>query len=167
MKLDPLSYTEILVSLLYQLIEIAPLGQTRSMSGGLHDDVAHLAMLAFMTTLLPRYGRDDFNYLLSDRLDSVLQELCVTSVDTQDSRPSLILWTLFIGGISVLRCKDNRWLILEICERQHLYDWPAVRGQLCRFPWIYTLHDGPGQCLWEDAQHRSADVSRDFLQLET
>lgn len=158
MKLDPLTYTENLVSLLYQLIEIAPLGQTRSILG-LHDNVAHLAMLAFMTTLLPRYGRDDFNYLLSDRLDNALQELRVTSVDTQDSRPSLILWTLFIGGISVLRCKDNRSLILEICERQHLYDWPAVRDQLCRFPWIYTLHDDPGRCMWEDAQRRSADIS--------
>lgn len=166
LKLDPLNYTETLVSLLYQLIEIAPLGQARSMLGGLHDDIAHLAMLAFMTTLLPRYGRDDSNYTLSDRLESVIQGLHVTSADIQESRPPLLLWALFISGISVLKCKDHRWLISEICERQHLYDWPAIRHQLCRFPWIYTLHDVPGRCLWEDAQRRSTNVSREVLQIK-
>lgn len=165
-KLDPLSYTETLVSLLYQLMEVDPLGQPRSMLGGLDDDVAHLAMLAFMTTLLPRYGRDGFYYLLSDRLESAIQDLQVTSVDTQEIRPSLLLWALFIGGISVLKCKDTRSLISEICERQHLYDWPAVHRQLCRFPWIYTLHDNPGRSLWEDVQRRSTNVSREVLLLK-
>ena len=165
-KLDPLSYTETLVSLLYRLIEVAPLGQPRSMSGGPYDDVAHLAMLAFMTTLLPKYGRDDFCYLLSDRLESAIQNLHVTSADTQDSGFSLLLWTLFIGGVSVLERKDHRWLILETCERLDLYDWPAVRCQLCEFPWIHTLHDVPGRCLWEDAQRRGTEITRKFLQLE-
>ena len=166
-KLDPLSYTETLVSLLYRLIEFAPLGQPRSMSGGLYDDVAHLAMLAFMTTLLPEYGRDDSSHLLSDRLESAIQDLRVTAADNQDSGFSLLLWTLFIGGVSILKRKDHRWLILETCERLDLYNWPAVRCQLCGFPWIHTLHDIPGQCLWEDAQRRSTEIPREFLQLET
>ena len=165
-KLDPLSYTETLVSLLYRLIEVAPLGQPRSMSGGLYDDVAHLAMLAFMTTLLPKYGRDDSSHFLSDRLESAIQDLHVTSAETQDSGFSLLLWTLFIGGVSVLKRKDHRWLILETCERLDLYDWPAVRCQLCEFPWIRTLHDVPGRCLWDDAQRTSTEISREFLQLE-
>ena len=162
-KLDPLSYTETVVSLLYRLIEFAPLGQPRSMSGGPYDDVAHLAMLAFMTTLLPEYCRDDSSHLLSDRLESAVQDLHVTATDTQDSRFSLLLWTLFIGGVSVLKRKDHRWLILETCERLDLYDWPAVRRQLCRSPWIHTLHDIPGRRLWENAQRRSTEISREFL----
>ena len=165
-RLDPLSYTETLVSLLYRLIEVAPLGQPRSMSGGLYDDVAHLAMLAFMTTLLPKYGRNDSTHLLSDRLESVIQDLPVTSADIQNSGFPLLLWTLFIGGVSVLKCKDHRWLILETCGRLDRHDWPAVHRQLCRFPWIYTLHDVPGRCLWEDAQRRSTEIPRDFLRLE-
>ncbi len=165
-KLDPLIYTEKLVSLLYRLIEVAPLGQPRFMSGGLYDDVAHLAMLAFMTTLLPKYGRDDSSHLLSDRLESAIQDLYVTSADTQNSGFSVLLWTLFFGGVSVLKRKDHRWLILETCERLGLCDWPAVRRQLCGFPWIHTLHDVPGRCLWEDAQRRSTETSREFLQLE-
>ena len=165
-KLDPLSYTEMLVWLLYRLLEVSPMGQPQSMSGGLYVDVAHLAMLAFMTTLLPKYGRDDSSHLLADRLDRAIQELHVTSADIQVSDFSLLLWTLFIGGVSILKRKDHRCLILETCKRLELHDWLAVRHQLCGFPWIYTLHDLPGQCLWEDAQRRSTDISREFLQLE-
>ena len=163
-KLDPLSYMETLVLLLYRLIEFAPLGQPRSMSGGPYDDVAHLGMLAFMTTLLPEYGREESSHpLLSDRLESAIQDLHVTFAGTQDSGFSLLLWILFIGGISVLKGKDHRWLILETCERLDLYDWPAVRRQLCGFPWIYSLHDTPGRYLWENTQRRSTDISREFL----
>lgn len=165
-KLDPLSYTEMLVSLLYRLIEVAPLGQARSISGGPYDDVAHLAMLAFMTTLLPKYARDDSSHLLCDRLESAIQELHVASADTPHSGPSLLLWTLFIGGVSFLKRQDHRRLIVETCERLDLHDWPAVRRQLCGFPWIHTLHDIPGRCLWENAQRRSTETSREFLQLE-
>ncbi|RYP63718.1 hypothetical protein DL771_009143 [Monosporascus sp. 5C6A] len=162
-KLDPLNYTETLLSLLYHLIEVAPLGQPRSVSGGLYDDVAHLAMLAFMTTLLPEYGRDHSSYLLlSNRLESAIQNLHVTYADTQHSGSSLLLWTLFISGVTVLKRKEHPWLsllILETCERLDLYDWPAVRRQLCGFPWVHTLHDVPGRFLWEDAQRRSIEIS--------
>ncbi|KAL8857280.1 MAG: hypothetical protein Q9178_006206 [Gyalolechia marmorata] len=165
-KLDPLSYTETLVSLLYQLTDVAPLGQPRSMSGGLWDDVAQLAMLAFMTTLLPELSHDESSHLLSDRLDSAIQDLHATFIDAQGSVFSLSLWTLFIGGVSVSKGKDHRSLILEICERLDLYDWPTVLRQLCGFPWIHTLHDVPARRLWEDAQRRSIDGPREFLQLE-
>ena len=165
-KLDPLSYTETLVWLLYRLVEISPLWQPYSMSGGLCVDVANLATLAFMTTLLPKYGRDDTSHLLADRLVSAIQDLQVTSANIQDSEWSLLLWTLFIGGVSVLKRKDHRCLILETCELLKLHDWLAVRRQLCGFPWIYTLHDLPGQCLWEAAQRRGTEISREFLQLE-
>ena len=165
-KLDPLSYTEMLISILYRLIEIAPLGQPCSMSRGFYDDVTHLAMLAFMTTLLPKYASDDSCHLLSGRLESAIQDLHVTCADAQDSGLLLLLWALFIGGVSFLKCKDHQWLILETCDRLDLHDWPAVRGQLCGFPWIHTLHDIPGRCLWEDAQRMSTKNSPKSLQLE-
>ena len=165
-KLDPLSYTEMLVSLLYRLIEVALLGQPRSILGGIHNNVVQLAMLAFMTTLLPKYVHDDSSHLLFDRLESAIQDLHITSADTQGSGLSLLLWTLFIGGVSVLKRKDHRTMILETCERLDLYDWPAVRRQLCVFPWIHALHDVPGRCLWENAQRSSSEILREFLQLE-
>ena len=153
-KLDPLSYTETIVSLLYRLIEVAPLGQSRFMLGGFYDDVVHLTMLAFMTTLLPKYCSEDSSYL-SDRLESAIHDLQLMPAETDDSRLSLLLWILFIGGISVLKRKDHRQLVLETCEQLKLNDWPAIRCQLCLLSWIHTLHDVPGQYLWEDAQRRS------------
>ena len=151
-KLDPLSYTETLVLLLYRLIEIAPLGQPRFTLRGPYDDVIHLAMLAFMTTLLPKYCGDDSSNLLSERLESAIQDLHITSAVTQYSALSLLLWTLFIRGVSNFKCKDHRSLILETCERLDLHDWPAIRNKLCVFPWVHILHDVPGRCLWEDVQ---------------
>lgn len=156
LKLDPLTYMEIMVSLLYRLIEFSPLGQSLAMSGGLYDDMIHLAMLAFMTTLLPKYGDECSSPLLSDRLDSAIHN--VTAVGTLYSGSSLLLWALFIGGISVLKCKDHRSSILETCERLNLQDWSAVHRQLCRFPWIHALHDVPGRCLWDDAQRKNPDI---------
>ena len=164
-KLDPLNYTETLAWLLYLLVQVSPPGLPQSMSGGLYVDVANLAMLAFMTTLLPKYGRDDSCHLLADRLERGIQELHFTPANTHDSGFSLFLWTLFIGGVSVLKRKDHRCLILETCERLELHDWAAVRRQLCEFPWIYSLHDFSGRCLWEAAQRKSTVVSRECLQL--
>ena len=157
-KLDPLSYTEMLVSLLYRLIEVAPLGQQRSGLGKLYDNSSHLTMLAFMTTLLPEYSRGHCSQLLSNRLQSAIQNLHFTSIDTQDSGSPLRLWTLFIGGISVLKQYDHRRSILEACERLDLHDWPAVRCQLCVFPWINALHDAPSRSLWENIQREKHEI---------
>ena len=165
-KLDPLNYMEMLVSLLYGLIEAVPLGEPCSTLGEIYDDVTHLGMMAFMTTLLPEFGREDSRYvLLSERLESAIQLLHDTFADEQDIWLALLLWTLFIGGISVLKRSDHHWLILDICRRLHIYDWPTVLCRLCAFPWIHTLHDAAGQCLWEDARRRSFALSREFLEL--
>ena len=166
-KLDPLTYTETLVSLLYRLIEFAPLGQPRAMLGGLHEDVVHLAMLAFMTTLLPKYVHEDSNRLLSDHLECAIRDFYDMSADAQDSELLLLLWTLFIGRVAILKCNDLQRMILKTCERLRLYDWLAVRHQLCVFPWIHTLHDTPGQRLWEEAQScQDSEIRRKCLQLE-
>jgi hypothetical protein len=123
-------------------------------------------MLAFMTTLLPEYNRDNSSHLLSDPLESTILELFVTFPDIQDSGFSLLLWALFIGGISVLKHKDHRWMILKTCERLNLRDWLAVHRQLCGFPWIHTLHNVPGRRVWEDSQRTNFEFSKDILQIE-
>ncbi|KAI9711795.1 MAG: hypothetical protein M1820_001940 [Bogoriella megaspora] len=162
-KLDPLIYTELLVSLIYRLIAVTGLRQLPKTSRRTHEDVAHLATLAFMTTLLPRYVSDRCNYiLLSVHLESAIQDLQAVSTDSKDDIYSLLLWTLFMAGISTLRHKDHRrlsLLIVETCGRLALYDWPAVRRQLYRFPWVYALHDDPGRSLWENSQRRSIKMS--------
>lgn len=162
-RLDPLGFMEIMIWLLYHLVEAAQLGQPRSsIPGGQYERVANLGMLAFMTTLLPEYGRapDRSNYpLLCCRLKSSIQDLHLTST-LEENRESwlLLLWALFMGSITAIKGNELLELspvILEACSRLQLRSWPAVQDQLCRFPWIGTLHNRPGLTLWEiSQQHR-------------
>ncbi|KAF3804047.1 hypothetical protein GCG54_00007840 [Colletotrichum gloeosporioides] len=154
-KINPLDYTETLISLLYRLLEGEPLRQPLLASEGLCGDAAHLAMLAFMTGLLPSYCRDNFgSSLLCTRLGDAVRKLHSMHVDAQTGDVSLPLWIFFTSGISVLKSNDNSWLLFAIaatCDRAGLRDWEAVRHHLGGFPWIYTLHDAPAQSLWEEA----------------
>ncbi|KAK1499633.1 hypothetical protein CTAM01_06827 [Colletotrichum tamarilloi] len=155
-KLNPLDYTETLISLLYRLLEGEPFSQPLLASEGLYDDAARLAMLAFMTGLLPNYCRDNFSSsLLCTRLVNAVRELYSTHKDAQTGHFSLLLWILFMSAISVLKVNDHSWLlfaIAETCDRSDLRDWANVHHHLSGFPWIYTLHDNTARCLWEEVR---------------
>lgn len=152
-KLNPLDYTETLLSLVYRLIDLAPLREASTKPGGLYGGVIYYSMLSFMTTLLPEYTRDRSSCpLLSDYLASAIQDLCTTA-EPPDSSPPLVLWILFISGISVLNPKDHNWLsplIADTCKRLDLENWASIQRQLSQFPWILALHEGPGHCLWKN-----------------
>ncbi|KAK1731502.1 uncharacterized protein BDZ83DRAFT_597727 [Colletotrichum acutatum] len=156
-KLNPLDYTETLISLLYRLLEGEPFSQPLLASEGLYDDAARLAMLAFMTGLLPNYCSDNFSSsLLCTRLVEAVRELHSTQAEVRAGDVSLLLWILFMSGISVLKVNDHSWLlfaIAETCDRADLRDWATVHHHLSGFPWIYTLHDAPARCVWEEV-HR-------------
>lgn len=159
-KLDGLEYTERLLSLLYRLLDGCQYTAWLDHEGNHYDSLVYLALLAFMTTLLPEYGRDSTSYpLLTDRLNSAINHIDVTTEDTQGPGLSLLLWALFMSGLSSL--PENRPLSLLIpgtCRQLGLYDWPAVRDELCRYPWVSTLHDFPGQSLWEQGQAQKCVV---------
>lgn len=162
-RLDPLGFMETIIWLLYHLLEAARLGQPRSSAPeGQYEGVANLGMLAFITTLLPEYGRapDRSNYpLLCRHLKSAIQDFHFTSV-LDENRESwlLLLWALFIGSFTAIKgdeLLELSPLILEASSRLQLHSWPAVQDQLRRFPWIGTLHDRLGLTLWENSrQHR-------------
>lgn len=161
-RLDPLGFMEIMIWIFYHLIEAARLGQPRSsMPEGQFEEVANLGMLAFMTTLLPEYGRatDHSSYpLLCCRLKSAIQDLHSSAI-LEENRESwlLLIWALFMGGVTVIKGSEllelSPW-ILEASSRLQLYTWPAVHDQLCQSPWIRTLHDSPGLALWKDSQQQ-------------
>lgn len=150
-KLDPLDYTETLLSLLYRLVEASPPKQN-----SLYDNGTYLAILAFMTTLLPEYTHDGPGYpLLSDRLGDAVQTLCAAALESSPSGAPLLLWILFISGVTVLNLKGRQWLsplIADTCERLKLDNWAAIRQRLSQFPWVFALHDAPGHRLWEHVQ---------------
>ncbi|KAK2591971.1 hypothetical protein QQS21_010343 [Conoideocrella luteorostrata] len=161
-KLSPLDYLESLLSLQYRLLAEAPLSQQPlDLSGDFYCHVAYLAMMAFMTTLLPEYRRDDSAYsLLASRLETAIHYFDIRLAGSSDSDFSLVLWVLFIGGISVLKYKDRQrvsHLIVATSKRLNLVGWSEICLRLCEFPWIHGLHGDLGRRLWEDAQHGSSN----------
>ncbi|KAK2615437.1 hypothetical protein N8I77_002191 [Diaporthe amygdali] len=170
-RLDPLCFMEMMIWLLYRLVDAIPQGQPRSSrdltsSRGQYEEVANLGILAFMTTLLPEFSRtpDRSGYpLLGRRLKSAIQDLHFTTALEEKNRDLslLLLWALFVSGVSVMKGEELRELsplILETSTRLHLCDWPAVLDQLCQFPWIRALHDRPGLALWETSQQRGHET---------
>lgn len=160
-KVDPIDYTETILSLLYCLVEALPLEQISSKPGGLFEEGTYLVMLAYMTTLLPEYSRDGSSCpLLSIRLQSALQTLYVTTSESSGSDLYFLLWCLFTSGISVLGLTDDPWLsrlIANTCERLGLENWAAIQRQLSQFPWIFVLHEVPGHRLWEAVRLMNKD----------
>ncbi|KAJ5172864.1 hypothetical protein N7492_005457 [Penicillium capsulatum] len=167
-KLDPLDYTETILSFLYSLVEASPLMKTSTPPGGHHADAMHLAMLAFMTTLLPEYTRDGPTYsILSVRLSIAAQHSHLTASGSCGSDTLLLLWILFIAGISVLNLADHHWLsqlIFDVCGRLNLHSWDSIQRQLAYFPWIFALHETPGRYLWEDIV-RSEGISYSIIDI--
>jgi hypothetical protein len=165
-KLDPLDYTETLLSLLYRLVDVSPLREAPTKLGGPYKHLTYLAMISFMTTMLPEYTRDGATFsLLADGLESAMQDLCPTASESSEYNSPLILWTLFISGISVLNLKDHYWLsplIADYCTRLGLENWAAIQRQLSWFPWIFSLHEDQGRRLWEHVQLGSREVSWDI-----
>jgi hypothetical protein len=165
-KLDPLDYTETLLSLLYRLVNVSPQREAPTKLGGPYKHLTYLAMISFMTTMLPEYTRDGASFsLLADGLESAMQDLCPTASESSDYNSPLILWTLFISGISVLNLKDHYWLsplIADYCTKLGLENWAAIQRQLSWFPWIFSLHEDQGRRLWEHARLGSREVSWDI-----
>lgn len=162
-KLDPLSYTESVTALFYQLFEVAPLGKPNHAPEILYEDVAYLTALAFMTTLLPKYGRGHTTYtFLCARLKTVMRDFHINSGLIWDvDHILLLLWALFVNAISVFKHENRLWLselILETCKLLGLYHWEAIHHQLCVFPWVDSIHNGPGQRAWQEAQALTIEV---------
>lgn len=163
-KLDPLTFMEILLSLLYRLMEMSPFGHLNAgypcTMVSVDDEIAHLGMLAFMTTFLPEYGRahDRCSYpLLHKQLERAIGDIIFIGMvsEANNSAALLLLWTLFMAGITVWKNKERTEhlsLMMEISRRLGLRDWAAVRQELCMLPWIHVVHDAPGYKLWQDVE---------------
>ncbi len=65
---------------------------------------------------------------------------------------SMMLWLLFIGGISGSISIDDTWVHdtwrrhIEVCQ---IKSWDEMRGILRSFMWISILHDKPGEAIFK------------------
>jgi hypothetical protein len=156
-KVSPWDYTETTTSLIYRLLDEDLSCQAR---GG-QDDLSRLAMLAFMTTFLPEYCRNNFSCSpLGSRL---LLAIHLSQTRGLEDELALLLWAIFMGSMSVLKGHDDGWWLVairKISQKLGLLDWSSAREQLVAFPWVHTLHDRPRRNLWQRAQ----DSGRNRLQ---
>lgn len=145
-RLDPQTLQEIVISVGYRLI------QFRTLNGpGIQiklDAAYHIGLTTFLTTLFLKLSHRRFlRYrLIAQRLKEVIEE----GLDEQES--DLMLWLLFIGGISDLAGLDQDWLcskIRQLLQQLGIESWEALHQCLIEFPWIRCLHDEAGKALWD------------------
>lgn len=155
-KADPDMLQEVIVSVCYRLVRFHALGDPPLESK--LDAAYHIGLVAFMTTLFLQFdGRRFLRYNLVSRcLGSVIGRMISELGD------DLLLWLLFIGGISVLEEADQRWVVLQISHIVRLLgfeNWGQMRQLLTQFPWIGAIHDGPGKALWDTVMTSSIENS--------
>jgi hypothetical protein len=150
-KLNEYTFNQSLILIGYRLIRVSPLGGARPVSR--LENTLHLGLAAFMATFLLGLGRrcPDF-HLLSELARSAAQQ-CFNDEESQE----VLLWTLLIGSVSIFRHLDHLWLIPRVSETSQalgLLTWGDVSQTLSKFPWVNSLHDTPGQLLWQRAKSK-------------
>jgi hypothetical protein len=144
-RLDPTDFEDALISMAYRLLYLYPLGTKRPASE--LENAYHLGAIAIVWTALFESGRlhrSPYNLLAAK-----LQGAADTLIPTE-----LLLWLLFIGGISVIGSNEKEWLhcrIKRCTSALHLDDWPSTRELLGTFPWINLIHDKAARKLWHAA----------------
>ncbi|KIW10155.1 hypothetical protein PV08_11116 [Exophiala spinifera] len=146
-KLDPYMFQEFLVSLGYRLIHFHPLGDSNPRLESKVDQACHIGLTVYLTTLFLRRGNRCFlRYRL---IAQQLKDIIETGLEGEHN--DLMLWLLFIGGVSVLEDLDQAWLGLRIrqaAQSLEVNSWKGIQLCLTQFPWIGLLHNEAGEALW-------------------
>ena len=157
-RFEPDMLQEIIVSIGCRLVAFHPLCEPQLESR--LDSAYHIGLTAFITTLFLQVGRRRFQKygLVGQHLKLAIEK----GLEEEDN--SVMLWLLFVGGISVLEGGDQAWLhsrIHHVAASLELDSWDMLRQHLLQFPWIISLHDEPGKALWDAARmspQRELDV---------
>ncbi len=147
---------EIIIHLIYLLLDIRPLGDTRSTN--FVDEALYAGLLSFVVTFLIDLGRKVPEYALLYKLARISAK--APSYEYQDHK-ELCFWMLLIGRSSVFRDHDDGWLAPKVSETAHslnIQSWEDAKRILSKFPWFSPFHNKQGQRLWEKSillQHSS------------
>lgn len=148
--LDPSDFEDALISLAYRFLYLWPLSR-----GALSDETEngyHVGAVALLWTIMFESGRLHRSpyTLLAKRLRDAVDKLLAAGTGANE----LVLWLLFLGGVSVLR-SDDEWLhgrIKSCAAVLGLPDWHSAREVLRSLPWINLIHDKPAQRIWHIAK---------------
>ena len=140
-RMEPFHYQDILISISQRLLDFAPLKERRPPN--MLDDVWHLGLLAFVTTII--YPTGCLREVHCTHLHYRLRDC----VDLTMGYPSIYIWLVFMCGLTV--SEDETWPIEKLREsaRYSTKKWEQVKASLQPFPWISVVHDSPGKAFWE------------------
>jgi len=71
-----------------------------------------------------------------------------------ENEGALVLWMLFMGGVSARRGEDRIWFVAQIEKlsgRLGLGDWEAVNGEMQGLWWVEKIHEKPLREMWDEA----------------
>jgi hypothetical protein len=145
-RLDSDMLQEIIVSVGYRLVHFHSLCEP-PLENRL-ESVCHIGLTAFMTTMFLQFGRR--RYLKYGLVAQCARKIIEEGLDEGDG--DVMLWLLFVGGISVLDGVGQTWLaskIRRVAKALGIRDWDALHRCLVKFPWIDSVHDEAGKMLWE------------------
>lgn len=141
-KVDLYLFQEILVSYCYRLLAIP-----HSHDPPRIDDAYHVGLMIFLMSLFLHVGSQRF--MEYDNLTRRLRR--VFESEFLEGEDELKLWVLMMGSVWVASDEDTEWLLVimrGLMRSLELGSWSEVVRVLKRWPWIGTLHDGPGRMFW-------------------
>jgi hypothetical protein len=148
-KFDPLDFQEMLISILYRLLNLNPPWNSSMDAISYTEQVYYLGLLAFASTILFNIRR--WKKLPYELLAAKLRHALLNMSEAASLERTALLWTLFVGGISVLRGDDlvvvMPW-IRTIASSLGITHWEGAKAHLAQHPWLDAFHDEPGQRLW-------------------
>lgn len=163
-------FRETLVSVQYRLLalrdEERPRQLLQSESGGPSDldvedeELLRLGMLAFSTTVFLRIEGMPMRYGdLAGRVRGVVTSMAEEEVvsegesESESERGRLVVWFLFVAGVSVLRDVEDQEMLAVVLKRVlgglGSSGWEEVRDVLKGVMWIDWVHSAGGRKLWE------------------
>jgi hypothetical protein len=131
----------------YRLIKVSPLAGPRPTNN--LEDMLHLALTAFTTTLFLGFGSA---LLRAPLLPASLRDSAQRYRPEDKESQQLLLWVLLVGRASVFTDLDECWLVpkmREIGVALELRTWEDIWCVLIQFPWVNLVHGRAGRALWE------------------
>jgi hypothetical protein len=77
----------------------------------------------------------------------------LSSISDLEKYAPLLLWLLFMGGITSKKTFDRVWFmayLVKVLPKDST--WENVKGVLAKVLWIERLHDAPGHELWKEIE---------------
>lgn len=82
-----------------------------------------------------------------------LKELVLTIQMWNTREGNLVMWLLFMGGISARKGEDNVWFVTQLeklTARLRILEWEVANKKLGTLWWVGAIHEKPCRKLWEE-----------------